>query len=188
MRSDRIPAWNAQGVIPPCCPDDPTSPDRSPYNMSLTDFVHQFGITQQRREILTGFLDFRAALHDAGLYKGFQWINGSYLENIEMLENRSPNDLDVVTFFHHSEGGNQDQLLITHRELFVPKNIKDKYRVDAYYVSLDDYPVSLLVEHTAYWYSLWSHRRDERWKGFIQIDLDSHDERVARARLQKVAE
>jgi uncharacterized protein YfaQ (DUF2300 family) len=28
-----------------------------------------------------------------------------------------------------------------------------------------------LAQHSAYWYSVWSHRRDHAWKGFVQLDL-----------------
>ena len=49
--------------------------------------------------ILDGFLRFRELLTQAGFVSGFQWVDGSFLENVEMLENRPPNDLDVVTFY-----------------------------------------------------------------------------------------
>lgn len=28
-----------------------------------------------------------------------------------------------------------------------------------------------LTRHSAYWYSVWSHRRNQLWKGFVQVDL-----------------
>ncbi|WP_414651656.1 DUF6932 family protein [Hafnia paralvei] len=33
-----------------------------------------------------------------GLAEGFQWVDGSFTENIELIERRTPNDVDVVTF------------------------------------------------------------------------------------------
>jgi hypothetical protein len=28
------------------------------------------------------------------------------------------------------------------------------------------------IKAITYWYSIWSHRRDGLWKGFVQIDID----------------
>jgi hypothetical protein len=28
-----------------------------------------------------------------------------------------------------------------------------------------------LVQQTSYWYSVWAHRRNHQWKGFLEIDL-----------------
>ena len=46
---------------------------------------------------MAGFLSFRDALQATGLVKGFQWINGSFLENVEEVEERNPRDIDVVS-------------------------------------------------------------------------------------------
>ena len=94
-----IPTWTADGVLPPINASHPVSPMRSPYVVSLTDYVLRFGDTAERRTILEGFLRYRAALHAAGLVQGFQWLDGSFLEHIELTEGRAPNDIDVVTFY-----------------------------------------------------------------------------------------
>lgn len=178
-----IPSWTAAGVLPPFNPASPTNSDRSPYEVGLTDLVLHFNTSAQRSAILGGLLDFRAALHAVGLVKGFQWLDGSFLEEIEKTENRSPNDLDIVTFYHLPQGQTQQSLLAASAQLFTPANNKSAYRVDAYFVQLDSGAPGALVRHSAYWYSLWSHRRDERWKGFLQIGLDPADDAVARANL-----
>ena len=89
MTNVAIPDWNAQGVLPPINPASPTSFDRSPYQISLTDLVLRYATSAARETILGGFLRFRAALHAAGLIQGFQWIDGSFLEHIELIEERS---------------------------------------------------------------------------------------------------
>ncbi|WP_426763559.1 DUF6932 family protein [Hafnia paralvei] len=33
-----------------------------------------------------------------GLAEGFQWVDGSFTENVELIERRTPNDVDVVIF------------------------------------------------------------------------------------------
>jgi hypothetical protein len=35
------------------------------------------------------------------------------------------------------------------------------------------------VRWISYWYSMWSHRRDGLWKGFVQVDLDSAQDPAA---------
>ena len=71
-----IPNWSPRGALPPV-PSGTAAPfNRSPYPVSLTDFVLRFGNTEPRREIVSGFLEFRGALQTIGLVKGFQWIDG----------------------------------------------------------------------------------------------------------------
>lgn len=31
---------------------------------------------------------------------------------------------------------------------------------------------AVTIQRVSYWYSMWSHRRDGVWKGFVQVDLD----------------
>ena len=186
MKTVRIPDWNAQGVLPPNDSVDPTSAERSPYAVSLTDFVLHFGTTRKRQTILQGLLDFRETLRAAGLNEGFQWVDGSFLENVEKIENRPPADMDVVTFFHLPEGQTQQSFASAHPGLFNHADTKTRFQVDAYFVPLDDNPPAHLVERSAYWYSLWSHRRNSQWKGYLQIDLSPTDDAIAKAELRKV--
>ncbi len=129
--------------------------------------------------ILLGLLDFRAVLHRLGLRQGFQWVDGSFLENIEQLENRTPNDIDVVTFV-------PSMARIPERELDAELDhatLKGRYSVDAYFVETDELSTELLVGVSAYWYSVWSHRRTNLWKGFLQISLDPSDDQTVREQL-----
>ena len=50
-----IPAWTAEGVLPPINVAQPVSPERSPYLVSLTDYIPSLGDTPERRAILDGF-------------------------------------------------------------------------------------------------------------------------------------
>lgn len=184
MTPVRIPDWNPQGVLPPNDPVDPTAAERSPYTVSLTDLVLHFGTTEKRQTILGGLLGLRAALHAAGLAEGFQWVDGSYLEDIERTENRDPADIDVVTFFHLPEGETQQSFASAHPHLFNHADTKSRFHVDAYFVPLNDNPPEYLVERSAYWYSLWSHRRNGQWKGYLQIDLAITHDAIAVAELQ----
>ncbi|HEY7374529.1 MAG TPA: hypothetical protein VIF57_20365 [Polyangia bacterium] len=176
-----IPAWTADGVLPPLDASQPVAPERSPYLVSLVDYVLRFGDTADRRAILDGLLRYRAALHSLGLVRGFHWLDGSFLEHIERIEGRSPNDLDLVTFFHLPPAASQLQLLSKIGGLLGP-SAKATYRVDAYLQHLGMAP-ELLARQAAYWYSVWSHRRNQLWKGFVQIDLNPGEDGAAVATL-----
>ncbi|MBF0464565.1 MAG: hypothetical protein HQK88_00265 [Nitrospirae bacterium] len=186
MITNTIPDWNHQGVLPPINVNNPTSVDRSPYLVSITDIVLRFGTTTQRKGILSGLLTFRANLYSAGLIEGFQWIDGSFLENIEIIEGRSPIDIDVVTFFHLPSGKTQQDILSAHPRLFNPVHTKADHHVDAYFVHLDSNKLELLVQHFTYWYSMWSHRRNNQWKGYLQVDLSQIDDSTAKANLDEM--
>jgi hypothetical protein len=181
-----IPEWNHQGILPPIRVADPTSADRSPYIVSLADFVSRFGTSSKCQIILSGLLSFRADLHSAGLIAGFQWINGSFLENIEIIENRVPADVDVVTFYSIPHGKTQKDLIEAYPRLFNPVHTKVDHYVDAYFIQLNGYAPEPLVQQTTYWYSMWSHRRNGQWKGYLQIDLSPIDDSMAKANLDKI--
>jgi hypothetical protein len=175
MTTVAIPDWNAQGVIPPINNQQPTAVDRSPYTVSLTDVVLRFGLSAERRIVLNGFLRYRAALHTAGLVQGFQWLDGSFLEHVELLESRSPNDIDVVTFYKLPVGKTQQDLQVQTPDIFPNSRasqlaLKANYHVDAYAVHLGMVS-KRLVERGTYWYSMWSHRRNQIWKGYVQVNL-----------------
>ncbi|WP_225922790.1 DUF6932 family protein [Pseudomonas hamedanensis] len=112
-----IPEWNAEGVLPPINNNDPIGSDRAPYHVSLEQVVDRFATSPDRCDIFAGYLAHRAELHRMGMDSGFQWLDGSFTEDIEMLENRAPRDIDVVTFtdagnvFFDALGNNEVNLL-----------------------------------------------------------------------------
>lgn len=167
-----IPDWNISGLIPPIRPDQPGhSPERSPYRVGLMDIVNKFSETPERRNILSGLLRYRQALHNLGMIDGFQWLDGSFMENVETTQNRNPNDIDVVTFFMLPEGMTEEIFARDHMNLFTPEHTKDVFKVDAYPVLLGYACDNWHVRHISYWYSMWSHTRQEQWKGFLEVDL-----------------
>lgn len=178
MSTVSIPDWNAQGVIPPIDVNDRVSPERSPYQVALPDMILKYGTSPARKKILDGLLRYRAALHSIGLASGFQWIDGSFLEHVELLDDRPPNDIDIVTFYALPSGLTDADLLAKNAAIFDQIQAKATYSVDSYFVGLDDDPISL-VRITAYWYSMWSHRRNEAWKGFLEVSLNPRDDAYA---------
>ncbi|MEZ4363230.1 MAG: hypothetical protein R3B48_23850 [Kofleriaceae bacterium] len=182
MSPAAIPAWTADGVLPAINVSQPVSPERSPYVVSLTDYVLRFGQTPERRAVLDGFLRYRAELHEAGVVQGFQWLNGSFLEHVELTEGRAPNDVDVVTFYRLPAGVSQAQLMAKLGAHVDHDSVKAAFLVDHYFVSLG-MDAERLARTSAYWYSVWSHRRNQLWKGFVQVDLAPAEDTVAAATL-----
>ena len=105
-----IPEFNVIGVLPPFLGDNPALGAQSPYPAALADVVDRFGGGAKRRRLLTGLLDYRAELHEAGLVSGFQCIDGSFVEDKEWLQGEAPNDIDVVTFYHLPDGHTPETL------------------------------------------------------------------------------
>lgn len=184
-----IPDWDAEGIIPPRDHECPASQERSPYRASLINLVRRFGNTDNRRTLLSGLLDFRAELHKAGLTRGFQWIDGSFVEDVENRKEcpHPPKDIDVVTFFYIPDGQTQASLYGEFPVLFDSFAAKERYGVDAYPVPLNQTVPENLVENVTYWYSLWSQSRSEvEWKGYVQVDLDASQDAGARAELGRM--
>lgn len=173
MTTVAIPEWNTLGLLPPIDPTDPTSAERSPYPVALLDVILRFATSPERCEVLKGFLDYRAALHGMGLVSGFQWLDGSFTEQVETLERRPPKDIDVVTFVR-----TPDDFAPTKAQFEVLDHdvAKTHFLVDSYIVEINKLPPEAIVQQSAYWYSMWSHRRNQAWKGYLQVDLNpAHD-------------
>lgn len=178
MPTVAIPNWTNRGVLPPVNALQATSAERSPYKVKLLDVVMRFGTSTERCQILKGFLDYRAALHSMTLTQGFQWLDGSFSENIELLERRAPKDIDVVSFIHTPAGFPampMDPDVLDH------DHAKATYLVDSYFVEINLLPPDNLVRQSTYWYSMWSHRRTQEWKGYLEIDLSPAEDAVASA-------
>jgi hypothetical protein len=179
-----LPNWTANGVLPPNNSMSPTSSDRSPYRVCLSDFILRFSTSTKRNKILDGYLRFRSDLHALGLNDGFQWVNGSFLEDIERTASRDPNDIDVVTFFRSEQ--TQEALLRKNPALF--NQPKTAYLVDSYLFELSKATPERIVANSAYWYSVWSHNRSGEWKGYVEIDLKPQEDQAARNILEHALE
>ena len=182
-----IPEWNISAVLPPIRPGAAGhSPDRSPYKASLSEVVEKFAKSSARIEILRGLLKYRAELRNRGVSSGFQWLNGSFMENKEILLLEAPKDVDVVTFFHLPNGLDEAAFSPKVADLFEVENTKKLYHVDAYGHPLgkpmDETDVTLI----SYWYSMWSHRRNNLWKGFVQVDISEDEDDIATALIAQV--
>jgi hypothetical protein len=182
-----IPQFDLSEVLPPFTGGDPTKPaNMSPYSAQMTEVVERFCTSADRKAILSGLLRYRTDLMSAGIISGFQWLDGSFVENIEASENRAPGDVDVVTFFDRPVGDSREwrDWWADNAHLFNPRATKTTYKCDVYGVDLNTAPENI-VNQTRYWFGLFSHRRHRGpWKGMIQVALDATDDAKAEALLK----
>lgn len=178
MPTVAIPNWTSRGVLPPVNALQATSAARSPYKVKLLDVVMRFATSQERCKILKGLLDYRAALHSMALTQGFQWLDGSFSEDVELLEKRPPKDIDVVSFIHTPTAF---PVTPVDPDVLDHDHAKATYLVDAYFVEINRLPPDNLIRKSTYWYSIWSHRRTQEWKGYLDIDMSPAEDAAANA-------
>jgi hypothetical protein len=146
----------------------------SPYPATSEEVCRKFATSPDRRTILQGWLDFRVRLTQFGIVSGFQWPDGSFLEDIEVLEFRQPRDLDLVTFFTPPNDPTFiANLFANFREFIDCDASKATYHLDHFPVNLAGNPLAV-VEQTRYWTGLFSHRRDGLWKGMLWVELNTN--------------
>ena len=167
-----IPPYTMEGVLPPHTGNPTQSADLSPYPTTTPDLVTHFATTPERRVILRGFLQLRARLQSLGVVHGFQWIDGSFLENVETVRGQPPQDVDVVTFYVPANPNFNVDLVNHFPEICSPSQIKDLFHVHHYMVDCIWHPY-VTIDQTRYWYALFSHRRDGVWKGMLRIELNT---------------
>ena len=177
-----IPDFNHSGVLPPFLPgQDPTASHAvAPYKVSLIDFVEKFCTSAKRHEILTGFIEYRITLKQIGIDNGFQWVDGSFVENVENTKGRDPSDLDLITFAHrptpYINNSDWQNFINANLGLFSPAAVKNSYHCDAYYIDLN-LPSVTIVNRTSYWFGLFSHQRDTfLWKGMLEINMQEQEQ------------
>jgi len=168
-----IPAFTISGTLPPYLGPTPTNGAlMSPFQTTLVRIAKKLCGTHERKTIFRGLLQYRQALANIGFIDGFQWLSGSFLEDIEALEKRAPNDIDVVTFCHRPAASAADpdweQFVRTNVNILLPPSVKTAYECDAYLVDLNTSATNV-VNQARYWFGLFSHRRTGVWKGLLQV-------------------
>ncbi|OIR07658.1 hypothetical protein GALL_103230 [mine drainage metagenome] len=170
--SNPIPNFDHNLVIPPHLGNPTISADVSPYKCTSVELCEKFATSSKRIEILKGFILFRERLNIFGLVNGFQWLDGSFLEDVEIREQRSPNDLDLVTIYWGYDFTFQNNLIQNFPQFADSSLSKQTYLLDHYPFDAGHSPV-VTVDLSRYWVQLFSHNRDAVWKGMLQIPLNT---------------
>jgi hypothetical protein len=174
-----IPDFAPNGTLPPYVDGNPTDPaKRSPFESDMNGLVSRFCTSKQRAKLLLGLNSYRRHLFEGGFLQGCQWIDGSFVEDVERTQSRSPNDIDVVTLFHrplkyqiNPSKWKLDFEKELHEKFFHTKLMKPVYFCDTYAVDLD-HDVDALVRSTSYWSGLFSDIRGSmEKKGLVKIPL-----------------
>lgn len=170
-----IPAFDHNLVLPPHL-GDPTQPGQlSPYPCTTIELCQRFGTSRERRTILASYLSFRERLDEVGIHIGFQWLDGSFLEDIETTERRAPRDMDVVTVYWGLDRSLQVEQMKRFPEFANPSLAKANFSLDHYPLDAGVNP-ELTIEQSRYWAMLFSHNRLGVWKGMLKIDLNTPDD------------
>lgn len=181
-----VPAFNGDGVLPPYIGANGPGgafADMSPYLVTCLEVVQTLGTTPHRRNILVGWLQHRSALANAGFLVGSQWLDGSFLEN------KVPNDLDLVTLFERPVGFQQNPaaFVAAHQPIIDRGQVRQTYGLDIMWLDLDAGHASV-VTLARYYFGLFSHRRqDDLWKGMLEVNLADGTEQAAVAWLAAAA-
>lgn len=170
-----IPAFSTEGVLPPHTGNPANPADVSPFRCDAVDVCSRFATSAERCRILFGWLELRRLLREAGFTEAFQWLDGSFLEDVETREGRPPRDQDVLTFFWPPHAEFTARVAASFPVLTDHAAVKATFLVDHYPINLALHPVQT-VDLVAYWTGLFSHRRDGVWKGMARVELGGDTE------------
>lgn len=172
-----IPPFNHNNVLPPYLGADPSKKGAlSPYKCTIMEFCQRFATSEKRISILKDFVTFRLRCYDVGIRVGFQWIDGSFIEDIKARDNREPNDIDVVSFVF---GFRSNPYLLENIKRNLPEFLdhvlsKAHFQVDHYPMEADCNPM-LTIEMVKYWNQLFGHNKIGVWKGMVEIPFCKKD-------------
>lgn len=175
-----IPPFNLDGFLAPFTGASPaeSAVQQSPYRATVGEVVNRFSTTPARITILAGWLRYRAALRGIGIRRGFQWLDGSFLED------KDPQDLDIMPFIWRPTGKRSrnafDPIFTANLNLFSRVSLRAAYHIDVpYTIDLDSHPQTI-VDQTRYLLQLFSHQRNTNaWKGMIEVDQRASPDEAA---------
>jgi len=138
------------------------------------DLVAALATSPERKLLLRSLFQYRRTLRELGL-AGYQWIDGSFVENVEQNRGRPPGDIDLVTHVARPEQfvdpAAWEDFLDQNWDALFPEGVG----LHCFMLDLM-LPPEVLVSQSVYWFGLFSHQRDTAlWKGIVQIDLAADD-------------
>ncbi|MDY0288327.1 MAG: hypothetical protein RBR15_05845 [Sphaerochaeta sp.] len=185
-----IPNWTDDSLLPYAFEgsNETTSKYTSPYMCNMHMFYSRFCYTEDRLQLIEGFLKYRKYLFE-NVYtilpevQGIQWIGGSFCEDSESSRKSPPHDIDVLTSLMYPGVLSEDQREALHLSIntFEKKQFfKETLKIDSYYNLFDSSTAFFenTMKTTAFWVGLWSHTRSPgKRKGFIQLSMDPLDDK-----------
>jgi len=124
--------------------------------------------------LLRSLFKYRQTLRDLGL-SGYQWVDGSFVEDVEQNQGRPPGDIDLVTHVGRpadaADPNTWDDFLTQNWGALFPEDMG----LHCFMLDLM-LPPDVVVSQSVYWFGLFSHQRNTAlWKGIVQIDLAVDD-------------
>lgn len=186
-----VPPFDMRGLLPPFIGDDAATPDRSPYVATMPELVASLGTTDHRRQLIRNLIAYRALLASDGYERGIQFVDGSFVENVEQSAGRAPGDIDVFSILSAPTKYKSDftawgsaGLPFWRAEVADRDKNKQRFLLDTYAVLFEELQPIGLVQSVIYWYGLFSHQRGTfAWKGFVALALDRASDEAALAAL-----
>lgn len=172
-----IPEFADHGGLPSFVNGHPTLPNsRSPFLANMQEVVERFCTTEHRAILLKGLNEYRKHLHSGGFVDGWQWIDGSFVEDVEKTQKRGPSDIDLVTLYYRPvkyqidrQSWGTDYKNHLRNRYFDTNAIKPVYFCDTYDIDLDAGAKSI-VRNTTYWFGLFSDMRGSgSKKGILEV-------------------
>jgi hypothetical protein len=146
----------------------------------MEEFAIAFGYSNMRKSLIRNLIGYRALMRTGGFVSGIQFLNGSFLENVEATQGRDPQDIDVFSLVSlppayqtNAQAWSSTGLPFWRDEVVNQPLNKQRYSLDTY---ADIYPQPGLseIKTIIYWYSLFAHQRvTMEWKGFVAVPLDA---------------
>lgn len=183
-----VPAFDRRGMLPPFTGPDPTvSAERSPYHCSMSELCAVLGSSDHRKQLLKNLIAYRALIASGGYTNGLQFVDGSFVEDIERTEARNPKDIDVfsillppIQYRDNPEAWRAECLPFWESEIVDNAKNKGRYSIDCYALLPNFTDIASFMERSLYWYGLFSHKRlTHDWKGFIALPLNPADDQAA---------
>jgi hypothetical protein len=178
------------GLLPAFDAGNPVArASRSPHDATIGELVQALGTTIERRQLLRNLIAYRQILQSDGYRKGVQFIDGSFVENVEAMDTRSPGDIDIVSFLAVPEkytngqvAWDPDGFAFWTTQVADRNGNKQRFSLDTYAHLMP----TVTYRDITYWHGLFSHQRDTfRWKGYVAVMLDGPADQAALSELER---
>ena len=169
-----IPAFDHNHVLPPHIGDPGIFTNLSPYECTTTELANRFGTSNERIVLLKNFLNFRNDLRNSGLAGDcFQWVDGSFVENKEVMVGSAPNDIDVITYIYGYHPAHIAQIAAIFPALHDRRVAKVNYKLDHIPIQIDNDPLGTYYLVKCYTMLFNHSRKDNVWKGILEVKLNT---------------